>query len=308
VPLTEHDVRSAAAVLEGRIRRTPIFEIGGEELGVDGRVVMKLEHHQHSGSFKGRGAMHALLSSADAGSLGVVAASGGNHGAAVAWAARELGIEATIFVPTIAAQAKVARLESYGARVRQVGSVYSEALVASSVFQDQTGALAVHAYDDPLVVAGAGTVATEFGEQAGLLDCVYVACGGGGLSGGMAVALGPRTPLVVCETARTATFNSALKAGSPVDVEVGGIAADALGATRIGEIGFSALIAAAARSVVVDDEAVVVAQELFWDQYRMPLEPAAATAVAGLLADTQRLRDARVGLVICGANISWRIR
>ena len=202
--------------------------IDGSELDTTGTVSLKLELLQHSGSFKARGATNFMLVN-DIGPEGVVAASGGNHGAAVAWAAQRLGHRATIFVPTISAPAKVARLRGYGADVHQVGKVYAEALAASQDFLAGSGAIAIHAYEDDDVMAGAGTTGRELEEQAGPLDVVLVACGGGGLAGGIAAWLGDRTEIVACETAGTASYARAVEAGRPTGVLISGVAADALG-------------------------------------------------------------------------------
>lgn len=292
------------------VRRTPVIEVaeasllgssGGEG---SGRFVMKLEQLQYSGTFKARGASNyvACMPISDA---GVVAASGGNHGAAVAWAARRAGHAATIFVPTISSPAKVERLRSYGADVRQVGAVYAESLEASLLFQAETGATSIHAYDHPVVMAGAGTTGAEFVEQAGGLDTILVACGGGGLAGGIACAVDPDVTVVVCETVTTNAFAAAVAAGSPQDVEVGGLAADALGATRIGELPWAALAGHRACSVLVTDEDLVEAQEHLWNEFRLVVEPSAATTVAALRSGQYvPASGERVGVLLCGANTS----
>jgi threonine dehydratase len=304
VKITRQDVVAAAGRLDGHVRVTPVFEIDGADLGGAGPIVLKLEYLQHSGTFKARGVTNFLVTS-DVAAAGVVAASGGNHGAAVAWAARRMGHVATIFVPVIAAPAKLARLESYGAVVHRTGAVYSDALAASREFQSATGATAIHAYDDPAVVAGAGTTGLEFERQAGGLDTVLVACGGGGLSGGIAAAIGAKTAVVVVETHSTATFAAALTAGGPVDVTVGGLAADALGATRLGSHAWAALSAAGAASVLVSDDELLAARDLLWDRFRILVEPAAAAPVAALTGGGYvAAAEERVGIVICGANTS----
>ena len=292
------------------MRRTPVLEVAdnailGETAGQGfDRFVLKLEQLQHSGTFKARGASN-YLASMPISHAGVVAASGGNHGAAVAWAARRAGHAATIFVPTISSPAKVDRLRSYGADVRQVGAVYAESLEASLEFQTQSGATSIHAYNHPVVMAGAGTTGAEFVEQAKGLDTILVACGGGGLAGGIACAVGSDVTVVVCETRTTNAYAAAVAAGAPVDVIVSGLAADALGATRIGELPWAALSQRGAPSVLVTDEELVEAQEHVWNEFRLIIEPSAAAPVAALRSGCYEARvDERVGILLCGANTS----
>ncbi len=303
---TAEDVATAAQRLEGAVRSTPTFIVAGLELGVAelDAVTLKLEYLQYSGSFKARGATHFMACN-PIGPAGVVAASGGNHGAAVAWAARRNGHAATIFVPTISSPVKVDRLREYGADVHQIGDVYAESLAASEQFVAETGATAVHAYNHPDVLAGAGTVGLEFTEQAAGLDTVIVACGGGGLAGGIACAIGARSRVVVVETETTNTYAAASEAGQPTDVEVGGVAADALGATRIGDLAWQALSAADAPSVLVTDDEVVAAQAHLWREFRIVVEPSAATPAAALLTGRYVPQAGeRVGVLLCGANTS----
>ena len=307
------DIEAALRRISTMVRRTPVLEVDGAEvLGLDNntdpdpgarcRISMKLEYLQQSGTFKGRGATNFMLAN-DIGPGGVTAASGGNHGAAVAWAARELGHRATIFVPEISSPAKVARLRGYGAEVRQIGSVYAESLEACELHQRETGATGVHAYEDPVVFAGAGTTGLEFERQAPDLDAVVVACGGGGLVGGMATWFGDRVEVVACETDGTAAYARAREAGRPVPVEISGVAADALGATTIGTLAFDALQRAGAVSAVVDDAAVVEARRFLWERFRIVVEPSAAVPVAALRAGAWRpTPGSHVGVVVCGAN------
>ncbi len=302
--LTLHpgDIELAAKRIERLVRRTPSITVEGRELDSHGTISLKLELLQHSGSFKARGASNFLLSTT-IGEAGVVAASGGNHGAAVAWAAKRLGHKATIFVPTISAEVKVERLRSYGADVRQVGAVYGESYAASVEFQAESGATAVHAFEDELVMAGAGTTGREFAEQVTGLDTVLVACGGGGLAGGIAAWLGGRTRIVACETEGTQAFAEALRHGSPVDVDVSGVAADALGATRIGSLAWTCLSSAQATSAVVTDDEVTNARNVLWDRFRVVTEPSAAVPVAALLGGHVQVKPGEhVGIVVCGAN------
>ncbi len=308
-PLSPIDIERAAAVIRPHTRVTPIIEVLASDLTdqpslADTTLVLKLEHLQHSGSFKARGAAH-FLATRDIGPAGVVAASGGNHGAAVAWAADRFGHAANIFVPTIAAPAKVDRLRANGAVVHQEGSVFTEAHAASVEWQSQHAATAIHPYDDPTVMAGAGTCSRELEHQAGLVDAVLVACGGGGLAGGAASWFTNRVEVVACETAGTATFATALRNDGPTDIEVSGLAADALGATRLGANPWHALSTAGAVSVVVSDEELVAAQLVLWDRLRLIVEPSTAAPVAAILAGRWRPRSTlthRLGVVLCGAN------
>lgn len=296
------DVAAAAARIAPLLRRTPTLTVDGRELDASGRLSLKLELFQHSGSFKARGATNFMLAT-PIGEAGVVAASGGNHGAAVAWAARQLGHGASIFVPTISSPTKVERLRRYGADVHQVGAVYADALAASHELVAATGAVPVHAYEDPLVVAGAGTTGRELEDQVGPLDTVLVACGGGGLAGGIAAWFGPRTRVIACETDGTAAFARALEAGAPVPVEVAGLAADALGATQIGDLAWRCLSGAGAGSIVVSDTDVARARAELWERFRILAEPSAVVPVAALLSGAYRpAAGEHVGVVICGAN------
>lgn len=303
VPVSPADISRALEAITPYVRRTPVVEVPGDEFGIDATLVIKLEFIQRSGAFKARGATHFVATQPIA-DTGIVAASGGNHGAAVAWAAQRLGHAAIIFVPTTSAPAKVARLAQYGATIHQVGEVYDDALAASREFLEEHAATSIHAFDDPVVMAGAGTCAAELDAQAHGLDAVVLACGGGGLSGGAAAWFGDRVEIVVCETARTPTYARAVEAGRPVDVEVGGVAADALGATRLGATPWRALSGVGAASALVTDEELVAAQAVLWDRLRIVVEPAAAAPLAVLLERRWRPSTAggRIGLVLSGAN------
>jgi threonine dehydratase len=295
------DVEAAWSRIRGHIRRTPVIEMPAGTFGATGPLAIKLEQMQVSGTFKGRGAHHKLLVS-DVPKAGVITASGGNHGAAVAYAARALGHKAEIFVPTIASPAKVARLRSYGATVNQVGQVYAEAREASEKRAAETGALMVHAYEDPGVFAGAGTVALEFAEQASF-DTLLVAVGGGGLIAGCCAAVGERTKIVAVETEGTPTLFEARRAGKPVQVAISGVAADALGASLIGTPNFELAQKFVREAVLVTDDAVRAAQKALWEDLRVVAEPSGATALAALMAGAYRpAAGERVGLLICGAN------
>jgi threonine dehydratase len=296
-PLPDRDaIAEAARRIAPRIRRTPVIEAA--EWG----AAMKLELLQVSGSFKPRGAFNRMLS-APIPPAGVIAASGGNHGAAVAHAAQALGVRAEIFVPDIASPAKLARIRDAGATLVQGGARYDDAAAAAAARAAETGALMVHAYDQPEVLAGQGTVAREFAEQTPGLSHVLVALGGGGLAGGMACWWGGAVRLVVVEPEASCCWAAARAAGRPVPVPVSGIAADSLGAREVGGLAFAALMAAGAESVTVPDAAIAAAQRALWARFRLVAEPGGAAALAALLAGAWAPpAGARVGVLVCGAN------
>lgn len=304
------DVRTAARRIAPFARRTPVVVLDGDRVGLPCDVALKLEGLQHSGSFKVRGAFNTLLS-ADVPPAGVIAASGGNHGAAVAYAASALGVPAEVFVPAAAPPAKLERIRRYGARVTAVGAHYAEAFQASVEQGERTGALRVHAYDQPEVVAGQGTVAVELGQQRPDLDVVLVAVGGGGLIAGCAAWYTDSLTLVAVEPERAPTLHAARQAGEPVDVEVGGLAADALGARRLGSIAADLTGRYVDESVLVPDDAIRQAQRVLWEELRVLAEPGGATALAALLCGAYVAPPgSTVGAVVCGANLdpaSWSV-
>lgn len=304
-PLPDRDaVEAAAARIAGRVRVTPVLRPGSGAFGLDDLApTLKLESLQHAGSFKPRGALNRALAAGRLPAAGLIAASGGNHGAAVAWVARALGVRAEIFVPAIASPAKIARLRDFGAAVRIGGADYSEALAACEARRAESGALAIHAYDDTDVVAGAGTLAREFEQQAGALDSVLVAVGGGGLLGGLLAWWGERVRLVAVESAGCPTLHAALAAGRPVDVAVSGLVADSLGARRIGSICWQLARRHPVSSLLVDDDAIRAAQRALWRETRLVAEPGGATALAALLTGAYRPAPGeRVGVIVCGGN------
>jgi threonine dehydratase len=269
-------------------------------------VAFKLELLQHAGSFKPRGAFNRIYAAREAGELppgGVIAASGGNHGAAVAYAARALDLRAEIFVPELTPPAKRARIESFGATLVRTGATYAEALAASRLRQLQSGAMEVHAYDHADVLAGQGTVAREFEADAPDLTHVLVAAGGGGLIGGMAAWYASRVVVVAVEPAACPALHDALAAGRPVAAPVGGVAADSLGARQVGALMFSIAQVHVGASVLVEDAAIAAAQRLLWDRLRLIAEPGGATALAALLSGAWTPpKGARVGVLLCGSN------
>ncbi|HZQ01620.1 MAG TPA: threonine/serine dehydratase [Reyranella sp.] len=295
------DVEAAWTRIQSHVRRTPVIELPAGAFGLGSPIAVKLEQLQVSGTFKGRGAFHKLLSS-EVPAAGVITASGGNHGVAVAYAARKLGHKAEIFVPTISAPAKVARLKSYGAIVHQVGAVYDEARAGSEKRAAETGAMMVHAYQDPGVFTGAGTMALEFAEQA-KFDTLLIAVGGGGQIAGCAAAVGETIKVVAVETEGTPTLYAARRAGKPVDVKISGIAADALGATRVGAANFEIAQKLVRDSLLVSDDAVRAAQKALWEELHVIAEPSGATSLAALMSGAYKpLAGERVGIVVCGAN------
>ncbi|TDD31595.1 threonine/serine dehydratase [Actinomadura sp. KC06] len=301
------DVQAAAARVDGHVRRTPVLAVDPAPLAPAARMWLKLELTQHTGSFKARGAFNHILAARDEGRLpdaGVVAASGGNAGLAFAYAASQAGVPAEVYVPETAPPVKVARLRALGAAVVQIGTRYAEAQDAATKRAADTGALFCHAYDLPEVCAGQGTLGTEILEQTGgEIDTVLLAVGGGGLMAGVAAALEGRARVVGVEPERIPTLERALHAGRPVDVDVSGVAADSLGATRLGEIAFSVASRTGVRSLLVTDEAIIEARRFVWDEYRLAVEHGAATAVAALRSGAYRpAPDERVMVVLCGAN------
>ena len=293
--LNRDEVRAAAKRLQDKVIRTSVISIGR-------RLNLKLESEQHSGSFKARGAMNAMLCS-DVGPDGVVAASGGNHGAAVAWAAQALGYQANIFVPSIISPSKLKRLESYGAQIHVVGVEYQESLEAARAFQAGRQCVELHAYDQPEIVLGAGTIATEIDAQVADTTTIVVACGGGGLAGGLATWWKDSKRLVLVETEGTQTFAQSLAAGEPVDVDVSGLAADSLGARRLGKIGWQALAASKAESCVVSDEEVIEAQTSLFEEFDVVAEPAASAGYAALRTGRAQIDDSEhCVLIVCGSN------
>lgn len=297
-------IEQAARRIADHVRHTPILRLGAAEFGFP--VVLKLELLQHTGSFKPRGAFNRMLAAQNASQLppaGVIAASGGNHGAAVAYAARSLGIAAEIFVPEPTPLAKRTRIESYGARLIRGGASYAEALDASRLRAAETGALEVHAYDHPAVLAGQGTTAREFEADAPELTDILVATGGGGLIGGMAAWYAGRSRIISVEPAACPALHDALQAGAPVDAAVGGLAADALGARRVGALMFGVAQAYVSQAVLVPDDAIRAAQRRLWDLFHLVAEPGGATALAAILCGAWvPAEGARVGVLVCGSN------
>ena len=301
--LAPAQLRAAAQRIAPHIRRTPVVEVDGADFGLARvRLVFKLEFLQHAGSFKTRGAFNNLLTR-DIGPAGVAAASGGNHGAAVAYAAMQRGVPATIFVPSVASPAKIEQIRSYGATLRVGGDRYHDALLASERWIAEHGALPIHAYDQWETLQGQASVAVELEEQAPALDALLVAVGGGGLVGGIAAWYQGRTKVIGVEPSEAPTLTHALQAGQPVDAPAGGVAADSLAPKRVGSLMFPLAQRYVSGTVLVEDDAIRAAQRALWKTLRIVAEPGGAAAMAALLSGAwQAQAGDSVGVVLCGAN------
>jgi threonine dehydratase len=303
--VTQADIAAARARLGARIRRTPVIRVGADQLTPSHPPFwLKLESLQSTGAFKARGALNSVLAS-DLPAAGVCAASGGNHGQAVAWAARLVNVPATVFVPVTCPPIKLRRLADYGANVTVTGQIYEESLASVQEFAARTGALLVHPFDQALTVAGVGTVAAEFSEQVPELDTLLLAVGGGGLMAGALAALeGTSTRVVAVEPFTARCLGAALEAGERVDVAVSGVAVDSLGVRRVGQIAFDAAVAHGVKHLDVTDEAITSAQLGAWEGLRIGLEAGGATGLAALLSGAyQPEPDEVVGVLACGGNV-----
>jgi threonine dehydratase len=293
------EIAAAALRIAAFVRHTPVLRA---DLGPGGAVALKLELLQNAGSFKPRGAFNRLLS-VTIPAAGVIAASGGNHGAAVAYAARSLGVRAEIFVPAATPAAKLARISGYGATVVRGGGSYAEALAASRIRQGETGALEVHAYDHSDVLAGQGTVGRELEQDAPELTHILVATGGGGLIGGIAAWYSGSASVISVEPEGCPALHDALRAGHPVVAPTGGVASDSLGARQVGALMFPIAQRFVSAAVLVPDDAILAAQRLLWVEFRLVAEPGGAVAAAALLCGAfVAPAGARVGVVVCGSN------
>lgn len=301
--VTRADIEAAHGRIRTRIRETPVLVVDSGTFGIPHALSLKLELTQHTGSFKPRGAFNNLLSR-PVPAAGVAAASGGNHGIAVAYAASVLGIPAHIFVPTLASPVKIARIRAEGGEVTVEGERYVDALALAEAFIERTGALGVHAYDSVETVAGQGTVAREWERQAPELDTLLVAVGGGGLIAGIAAWHGGKVRVISVEPERSRALHAAMEAGRPLDVPVGGIAADSLGARRIGDVPFETIMVHVAKAITVTDEAIEEAQRRLWRDAHIAAEPGGAAALAALTSGVYQPESGeRVGVLICGGNV-----
>jgi threonine dehydratase len=296
-------VEEVYAAIGPHVRRTPVLELDGADFSLPAvALALKLELLQHSGSFKVRGAFANLLLR-PLPEAGVVAASGGNHGAAVAFAAQRLGVRARVYVPAVCSPAKLARIRACGAELEVVGERYADALAESERWAARSGALPVHAFDQPETLLGQATLGLELERQAPGLDTVLVAVGGGGQIGGISAWYAGRLRVVGVEPEGAPTLTEALRAGRPVDAPAGSVAADSLAPLRVGELTFPIAQAFVERVVLVSDDAIRSAQEALWDRVRLVAEPGGATALAALLAGAYRPAPGeRVGVVVCGGN------
>jgi threonine dehydratase len=297
------EIAAAERLIRPHIRRTPVIEADAADFGLGAlRLSFKLELLQHAGSFKTRGAFANLLMR-EIPSRGVAAASGGNHGAAVAYAAMKLAIPAKIFVPTISSPAKMQRIRDYGAELVVSGDRYADALAASEAWVAQSGALAVHAFDQRETLLGQGTIGVELENQVADLDTLLISVGGGGLIGGIAAWYQRRINVVGVEPEASPTLTKALAAGKPIDAETGGIAADSLAPRRVGEWVFPIAKRHVERVILVPDDAIRQAQEALWGTLRVVAEPGGAAAFAALLSGRYRARPGEhVGVILSGAN------
>lgn len=302
--VTPDDIEIAAKRIEPYVRRTPVLAVRGADLDLPIDVQLKLELLQHAGSFKPRGAFNRVLVARDeVPAAGLVAASGGNHGAAVAFVARQLGMRAEVFVPSTSPQMKRDRIAQLGAVVHVVEGIYDDAQAAATAHQTTTGALAVHPYDHPDVVAGQGTMSRELEQQVGEFDTLIVASGGGGFTAGQAAWFESRVRVISVEPETSQCLRAARQAGEPVTVDVAGVAADSLGARRLGEVAWSVVRHHVADAVVVSDDAIRAAQRQLWDRLRLIVEPGGAAALAAIHTGAYRpAADERVVVVVCGAN------
>jgi len=301
--ISSAQIRSTYDEISPYIRRTPVVEIDGEDFGLPvASLTLKLESLQHAGSFKVRGAFTNLLTRKVPGA-GVVAASGGNHGAAVAFAAMKRNVPARIFVPSVASPAKIQQITEYGAELVITGDRYADALAASETCVAQTGAMPIHAFDQVETLLGQATVGLELEGQAPALTTLLVAVGGGGLIAGIAAWYAGRIRIVGVEPAQAPTLTRALEAGQPVDAEAGGIAADSLAPRRIGKLVFPIVQRHVEQTVLVSDDAIRDAQRGLWRTLRVVAEPGGAAALAALTSGQYVPGpEERVGVLICGGN------
>lgn len=299
---TASDVAAAADRIGGHVRMTPLIELAPGTFGVEATLVLKLELLQHTGSFKPRGLFNRALTQ-EVPPAGLVIASGGNAALALLHVGKQLGHPVEVFVPETAPAVKVAKLHHYGARVHQVGSNYAQAVLASAHRAEETGALLMHAYDQAEIVAGQGTVGLELEQQCPDVDTVLVACGGGGLVAGIATWFDRRVRVVAVEAEGSPTLAKARAAGERVTISVGGVAADALGASQIGAIAWEVAQRAIDDVVVVPGQAIMEARQQLWEELRVCAEPGAAAPLAAL---TSRgyvpAPNERVAVIVCGGN------
>jgi threonine dehydratase len=303
IPIDRDQILAVEKIIRRHVRRTPVLHADAIDFRLDSiSLIFKLEFLQHAGSFKARGAFTNLLTR-EVPPAGVVAASGGNHGVAVAFAAMKLRVPAKIFVPTVASPEKIERIRSFGADLIITGDRYADALVASKAWAEQSRAMQVHAYDQIETLLGQGTLGLELEQQCPELDTLLVAVGGGGLLGGVAAWYGGKIKIIGVEPEAAPTLSGALRAGRPVDSPAGGIAADSLAPQRVGELMFPIAQKFVESVLLVADEEIVQAQAVLWTVLRVVTEPGGAAAFAGLLSRRYRPQpQERVGVLLCGGN------
>lgn len=308
LPVTRNDIAAAYTRIKHHVRHTPLLHVGQNAFGLDCSVTFKLEFLQHAGSFKSRGAFNTLLAM-NPNAAGVAAASGGNHGAAVAFAARKLGIKARIFVPEISSAIKIATIRLHGAEVVIGGARYDDAQKACNAYSAATGALIVHPFDAPGTLAGQGTVALEWDADGVTPDSVLIACGGGGLIGGMAAwwhnkARNGEIKVVGVEPEGSHCLYAALEGTGPVAVDVNSVAADSLGARTVGQMAYTIAKSAVDHVALVSDDAINAAQDLLWQDFRIASEAGGVAALAALLSGAYKPKKGEhVGVLLCGANV-----
>jgi threonine dehydratase len=303
IRIDRQQIAAVEPIIRPHVRRTPILEAAGADFRLDSiSLIFKLEFLQHAGSFKARGAFTNLLTR-QVPKAGVVAASGGNHGVAVAFAAGKLGVPAKIFLPTVASPEKIDCIRRSGADLVIAGDRYADALAASEVWTKQSGAMPIHAFDQPETLLGQGTLGLELEQQSPRLDTLLVSVGGGGLIGGIAAWYGSKIKLIGVEPEAAPTLSNALNAGRPVDSPAGGIAADSLAPKRVGELMFPVAQKYVEKVILVRDDEIVQAQEALWSVLRIVTEPGGAAAFAALLSRRyQPAPGERVGVLLCGGN------
>jgi threonine dehydratase len=303
LPVSQTSIAAAHKRIAPYIRQTPVIHLPSGAFGLSHDLSLKLELLQHSGSFKVRGAFNTLTSMKPP-KMGIAAASGGNHGAAVAYAAKQLSLKAKIFVPEISAPAKVAKIREYGAEVVQQGQRYNDALALCEAYQAETGAYGIHAFDAWPTIEGQGTIGTEWERQTKGLDTLLIAAGGGGLISGVALWFGKRVKVVGVEPEGSHALYAALKAGHSVPVEVESIAADSLGAKAVGDKVYAACAQSVDHVVLVPDDVIKLAMRRLWSDMRIAAEPGGACALAALLCGAYKpAKGERVGVLVCGGNI-----
>lgn len=301
--ISREEIRQVYEKIAPHVRRTPIISAASSDFGLDRfPLLFKLELLQHAGSFKARGAVTNVLTR-QIPKAGIVAASGGNHGVAVAFAAHKFNVPGKIFVPTVVSKAKVERIGSYGAELVVGGDLFADAYAESQKWAAQSGAMMIHPFDQRETLLGQGTVGLEIEQQAPEVDTLLVAVGGGGLIGGIAAWFGGKIRMIGVEPEKAPTLTRALAAGKPVDAEAGGIAADSLAPRRVGELMFPLAQKYVERVLLVTDDEIRAAQQTLWREIRIAAEPGAAAAFAALASRRYRpAKDERVAVLVCGGN------